>query len=554
MKAGTKPSLLFLPLGGAGEIGMNLNLYGYGPPGEERWIMVDLGVTFGDGDPPGVDVIMPDPTFIVDRRDQLDGLVLTHAHEDHLGAVQYLWDRLRCPVYATPFTANLLRSKLREANLLDAVPLTEVPLSGRFSIGPFDLELITLTHSIPEPNAIAIRTPLGTVLHTGDWKFDPDPVIGPTADEKALRALGEDAVLAMVCDSTNVFEAGTSGSEADLLETLREQISSCEGRVAVTCFASNVARLETISEAARACKRDVVIAGRSLRRIELAARSCGYLKDTPAFIEESDSGYLPKDRTLVICTGSQGEPRAALWRIATNKHPNVTMGAGDTVIFSSRIIPGNEISISRLHNQLIRRGINVVTPRDAFIHVSGHPARDELSRMYGLVRPRIAVPVHGELRHLVEHGRLAKTCQVPQAVVTENGGLVRLAPGDAEVIDTVSTGRLYLEGKRLVATGSTIFKERVRAIHNGVMIISVVVDEDGLVDDPLIETFGLLEEADIDVEDSIFNAVAKTIEDMRPKIRRDDAALREAVRIVARRVVRDRLDKKPETRVSIFRA
>jgi ribonuclease J len=291
-----------------------------------------------------------------------------------------------------------------------------------------------------------------------------------------------------------------------------------------------------------------------LRRIELAARSCGYLKDTPAFIEESDSGYLPKDRTLVICTGSQGEPRAALWRIATNKHPNVTMGAGDTVIFSSRIIPGNEISISRLHNQLIRRGINVVTPRDAFIHVSGHPARDELSRMYGLVRPRIAVPVHGELRHLVEHGRLAKTCQVPQAVVTENGGLVRLAPGDAEVIDTVSTGRLYLEGKRLVATGSTIFKERVRAIHNGVMIISVVVDEDGLVDDPLIETFGLLEEADIDVEDSIFNAVAKTIEDMRPKIRRDDAALREAVRIVARRVVRDRLDKKPETRVSIFRA
>jgi len=554
MKAGTKPSLLFLPLGGAGEIGMNLNLYGYGPPGEERWIMVDLGVTFGDGDPPGVDVIMPDPTFIVDRRDQLDGLVLTHAHEDHLGAVQYLWDRLRCPVYATPFTANLLRSKLREANLLDAVPLTEVPLSGRFSIGPFDLELITLTHSIPEPNAIAIRTPLGTVLHTGDWKFDPDPVIGPTADEKALRALGEDAVLAMVCDSTNVFEAGTSGSEADLLETLREQISSCEGRVAVTCFASNVARLETISAAARACKRDIVIAGRSLRRIELAARSCGYLKDTPAFIDESDSGYLPKDRTLVICTGSQGEPRAALWRIATNKHPNVTMGAGDTVIFSSRIIPGNEISISRLHNQLIRRGINVVTPRDAFIHVSGHPARDELSRMYGLVRPRIAVPVHGELRHLVEHGRLAKTCQVPQAVVTENGGLVRLAPGDAEVIDTVSTGRLYLEGKRLVATGSTIFKERVRAIHNGVMIISVVVDEDGLVDDPLIETFGLLEEADIDVEDSIFNAVAKTIEDMRPKIRRDDAALREAVRIVARRVVRDRLDKKPETRVSIFRA
>lgn len=550
---GSEPNLLFLPLGGAGEIGMNLNLYGFGPEGDERWVMVDLGVTFSDGYPPGVDVILPDPGWIVERRDRLEGLVLTHAHEDHLGAVPYLWDRLRCPIYATTFTAYLLREKLKEAGLIDAVDLIEVPLSGRFDVGPFDMELITLTHSIPEPNAIAIRTPLGTVLHTGDWKFDPDPVVGPTADEDALRAVGEAGVLAMVCDSTNVFESGTSGSEADLLDSLTGLIAGCGGRVAVTCFASNVARLETISAAARANGRDVVTAGRSLRRIEAAARACGYLADTPAFIDESEAGYLPEDKTLIICTGSQGEPRAALWRIATDNHPNITMDAGDTVIFSSRVIPGNEVSIGRLHNQLVRAGINVVTPREAFVHVSGHPAQEELEHMYALVRPRVAVPVHGELRHLVAHARLAERCQVARAIVTENGGLVRLAPGDAGVVDQVPSGRLYLEGNRLVTPDSMLLRERMRTLHNGAMVLTVAVDKEGLVDEPMLETFGLLDDDEGDLEDMIIAAAAKAVAGMRASARGDDGAVEEAVRIAARRVARQRLDKKPVTRVNVVR-
>ncbi|MFQ5765821.1 MAG: ribonuclease J, partial [Rhodospirillales bacterium] len=316
MTAGGDDALVFLPLGGAGEIGMNLNLYGLGPPGDEAWVMVDFGITFGDGSQPGVEVILPDPGFIAERRDRLEGLVLTHAHEDHLGAVPYLWERLECPIYATPFTISILKRKLGETDFADRVEIIEVPMGGRFHVGPFDMELITLTHSIPEPNAIAIRTALGTVLHTGDWKFDPDPVVGKVADEDALRRLGDAGVLAMVCDSTNVFEPGSSGSEADLLASLTELIGGCEKRVAVTCFASNVARLETIARAAQANGRDVVLAGRSLERIDAAARENGYLADVPAFIDEDDAGLLPDDKAVIVCTGSQGEPRAALWRIA----------------------------------------------------------------------------------------------------------------------------------------------------------------------------------------------------------------------------------------------
>ena len=332
--------LLFLPLGGAGEIGMNLNLYGYGPPDRHRWIMIDLGVTFGDGYPPGVDVIMPDPQFIEEKRDQLDGLILTHAHEDHLGAVPYLWERLNCPVYATPFTVSILKRKLQETGLSQKIPIHEIELGGRFTVGPFDLELITLTHSIPEPNAIVIRTPLGTVMHTGDWKLDPDPVVGAAPDEESLRRVGDEGVLAIVCDSTNVFEPGVSGSEAKLQESLTKLIRQCENRVVVTCFASNVARLETITKAAQTNGRDVVLAGRALRRFVEAARENGYLRDVPAFLDEEDAGFLPHDKCLVICTGSQGEPRAALWRIATETHPRIVIESGDTVIFSSKVIPG----------------------------------------------------------------------------------------------------------------------------------------------------------------------------------------------------------------------
>jgi len=554
MSNSTADDLIFLPLGGAGEIGMNLNLYGLGPAGDEQWIMVDLGVTFNDGTMPGVDLITPDPAFIEARRDKLLGLVLTHAHEDHLGAVPYLWTRLKCPIYATPFTASILKAKLIEADLLDQVEVNIIALSGSFTIGPFDFELITLTHSIPEPNAVVIRTALGTILHTGDWKFDPNPVTGATSDIDALRRLGDEGVLAIVCDSTNVFNPGESGSEADLLENLTAAIGECDGKVAVACFASNVARLETVSAAARANGRDVVSAGRSLKRIERAARENGYLADTPSFIDQEDAGYLPDQNILVICTGSQGEPRAALSRIAAGDHPTITMGEGDTVIFSSRMIPGNEVSIGRLHNRLIRRGVRIVTPNDRFIHVSGHPARDELVEMYQLVRPQISVPVHGELRHLREHARLALECQVETAVVTENGGMVRLAPGRAEVIDHVPTGRLSQEGNRMVSIDSEIHKSRVRAMWHGTATMTIAIDADGnLVAPPQVTTTGLFETEKDPLLVEACDVARRAAKKASPSDRRDDKRVAEVVRIAVRRHFRHSLDKKPVTTIHVVR-
>lgn len=548
--------LVFVALGGAGEIGMNLNLYGYGPPGDETWVMVDLGVTFSDGAIPGVDVIMPDPGFIVERRERLAGLVLTHAHEDHLGAVPYLWDRLRCPVYATPFAISILRRKLAETTFADDVEIIEVPLGGKFTVGPFEMELITLTHSIPEPNAIAIRTALGTVLHTGDWKFDPAPVVGEVSDEAALRKLGDDGVLAMVCDSTNVFVEGESGSEADLEATLTRLIGECSNRVAVTCFATNVARLETIARAAAANGRDVALAGRSLRRIDDAARENGYLADVPAFLDESDAGHIPADKLLIVCTGSQGEPRAALARIAAGEHGNVTMGEGDAVIFSSRIIPGNEAAIGRLHNALVGRGIRVISTEDDVVHVSGHPARGELVRMYQLVRPKIAVPVHGELRHMVEHAALARDCQVPNAIVAANGSMVRLAPGEAEITDHAPVGRLALDGNRLVAADGELVRGRTRALWNGAATVTVVLNgSGGVARAPQISTSGLLEPGDDDAaaEQAARDAAEAAVVALPAKRRADDGEVKEAVRLAVRRAFNDSVAKKPVTTVHLVR-
>ncbi len=539
--------LLFLPLGGAGEIGMNLNLYGYGSAGEERWIMVDLGITFGDGSLPGVDVMMPDPAFIEERLDQLEALILTHAHEDHLGAVAHLWRRLGCQVYATPFTAEILARKLAEADLEDEVDVTVIPLGGKFSVGPFELELITLTHSIPEPNAIAIRTPVGTVLHTGDWKFDPDPVVGDVSDEAALQRLGEEGTLAIVCDSTNVFSAGTSGSEGDLLESLTELISTLNERVVVTCFASNVARLETIAAAAAANDRDVVLAGRALWRFSEVGRAHGCLQNTPAFLDEDQAGFLPRDKTLIVCTGSQGEPRAALSRIASGSHPRISLDEGDTVIFSSRIIPGNETSIGRLQNQLVRSGIHVMTERDHFVHVSGHPARDELVRMYQHVRPAIAIPVHGELRHMAEHARLAEECQVGHTIVGENGTMMRIGPGEPGIVDHVPAGRLALEGNRVVPLDGELIRGRKRALWNGTAVVTVVVDKNGqLVSDPILTTTGVLEDGDDGLHDEVLSAIRDLL-----KKNSHDETTNEAIRLVVRRMFRERLDKKPVTQVHL---
>jgi len=546
--------LVFLPLGGAGEIGMNLNLYGYGPKGRETWVMVDLGITFGNGSQPGIDVIMPDPAFIEENRDRLAGLVLTHAHEDHLGAVPYMWERLQCPIYATPFTISILRRKLAETEFGERVEIIEVPLGGRFNVGPFDMELITLTHSIPEPNAIAIRTPVGTVLHTGDWKFDPGPVIGEAPDKAALSRLGDEGVLALVCDSTNVFTPGESGSEADLLDSLVDVIGACRGRVAVACFATNVARLETIARAAAANGRDVVLAGRSLWRINDAARENGYLEGIAAFLDEEDAGLIPNDKLLIVCTGSQGEPRAALSRIAAGDHRHITLGAGDTVIFSARAIPGNEAGIGTLQNRLVRSGVRLVTARDHFIHVSGHPARDELAQMYQLSRPQIAVPVHGERRHLAEHARLALECQVPKAIVAENGAMVRLGPGEAAITGEVPTGRLALDGNRLVPTDGELVRGRIRALYNGSAVLSAVLDDDGeWAAEPELTTIGVLEADEDAIAEDAIDAARRALKELPAKKRRNDAEAREAMRIAVRRTFHKTLDKKPQTTVHLIR-
>lgn len=540
--------LLFLPLGGSGEIGMNLNLFGYGG----KWIIVDLGVSFGEPNLPGIDLVMPDPQFIEDRREDLLGIVLTHAHEDHFGAVRHLWPRLRCPVYATPFTVELLRQKLLEADLLDQVPLHEVPLEGQVSLGPFDLRYITLTHSIVEPNALAITTPLGTVFHTGDWKIDPDPLIGEATDEAALRRLGEEGILAMICDSTNVFNDHDSGSEGAVRDSLCEVVAGRPGRVAVTAFASNIARLGSIAEAGRACGRDIVLVGLSMNRNVAAARAKGYLADFPPIVPPEEAGFLPPEKTLFICTGSQGEPRGAMARIAAGEHPNVTLDEGDTVIFSSKIIPGNELTLSALFNALSKKGIEVITEKDAFVHVSGHPGRNELSRMYQWIKPRISVPVHGEARHLAEHARLAEELQVPQCVVPENGTLIRLAPGPAEIIDYVENGRLVLDGNRLVpAEGDSVVGRR-RMMYNGHVVVSLAIDGEGrLLAPPGLSLTGVPDEDEL--RPQVVAAIERALGRLAKDLRRDDVAVAEVVRVAARRACRDFCTKRPVTEVQILR-
>jgi ribonuclease J len=543
-------ALFFVPLGGAGEIGMNLNVYGH----RGQWLIVDCGVTFGEEEhQPGVDVIMADPAFILERRDRLLGIVATHAHEDHIGAIPYLWPQLQCPVWATPFTAAVLRAKLVESGLADRVRITTVPMSGRFQIGPFDLELITLTHSIPEPNAVVIRTGAGTVLHTGDWKLDPEPLIGSPTDEARLREVGDEGVLAIVCDSTNALRPGTSGSEGELRASLTELISRYDGRVVVACFASNVARLSTIYHAARANDRDVALVGRSLWRIDKAARETGYLADVPRFLTEDEAGYVPRDKILMICTGSQGEPRAALARIARDDHPNVTLEEGDVAIFSSRIIPGNETAINRLHNALLRLGVEVVTAEDHFVHVSGHPARDELVRMYQMVRPRVAIPVHGEARHLLAHADLARQCQVPHGLVIENGDMVRLDPGGASVIDEVPVGRIAQDGKNLLPLGGDVLKQRRRLGSEGSVVATLVVDRRGwLAAPPQIALIGLAE-ASAEPAAALGGALANAMEGLPAPMRHDDNAVRDTARRIVRREMKARFGKRPLIEIQLVR-
>ncbi|ATQ43055.1 ribonuclease J [Caulobacter mirabilis] len=558
MTANPNDELVFLPLGGSNEIGMNFNLYGYGPEDDRKWIVVDLGVTFGDQTTPGVEVILPDPEFIEEYAEDILGIVLTHAHEDHIGAVAWLWPRLKAPVYATPFTAYLLREKLRDADLLDEVEITEVPLSGSFSLGPFDLDLVTLTHSIPEPNGVAIRTPLGTVLHTGDWKIDPDPQLGPVTDVEALRKLGDEGVLAMVCDSTNVFVDGTAGSEAEVRTAMNTLIAGLKGKVAVACFASNVARMDTVIRAAQAAGRKVVLAGRSMHRMAAAARSVGLLEGIEPLLDENQAKNIPEDGVLFLCTGSQGEPRAALARIADGGHPHIKLGQGDHVIFSSRVIPGNEIPIRNLQNKLADRGVRLYTERDhPGIHVSGHPCRDELAQMYAWARPQIAVPTHGERRHLLEHAAFARDLQVPQAVAPRNGDMVRLAPGRAEIIDEVPSGRLYVDGGMLTPENGDALKERRHAAFNGMLAVSVVLNDKGkILAGPTLKGAGLPGEEDYSVEDALADLAEEASQALK-KLPAEERAIDELVETVLTRAVKKAAyriwERKPVVEATVLR-
>ncbi len=541
----TKNDLWFLPLGGAGEIGMNLNLFGH----DSQWLMVDLGITFGDR--LGIEIISPDPTFILPYQKNLKGLVLTHAHEDHVGALPYLWPYLRCPVYATPFTAAIVRQKIADKPWRKELQLIEVPLSGKIDIGVFNIEFITLTHSIPEPNALAIKTPLGTIVHTGDWKIDPMPLIGDVTNESRLMELGKEGVLAMVCDSTNVFTEGVSGSEQAVRDELIKQIAKYPNdRVTIACFASNVARIETAALAAKHHGRKVALIGRSLHRMVQAAEYAGYLKNVPAFISDEEAMKLPPEKVLFIMTGSQGEPRSALARIAANQHPVVRMDSDDVVFFSSRIIPGNEKGIGLLQNNLVKGGAQVITANEEDIHVSGHPARDELKKMYKWVRPRIAIPVHGEARHLLEHARLAKSQGIKEVVIPENGSLIQIEASHSRIIDNVQSGRWALDGNRMIPVISPVLKDRNKISLQGIIIASLMADKFGqLLKDPSFTILGVTEPGK--ETEMLTNDLLRVISNTLLSDFKNNEARLEALRLIIRQTVNQRFGKKPIVEVHL---
>lgn len=546
-----RTGLVYLPMGGAGEIGMNFYLYGC----EGKWIAVEMGVTFADESLPGIDLIVPDPAFVESLGESLIGIVLTHGHEDHLGAVPYLGLRFpRVPVYATPFAAGLLAEKLADAELEDAVDLVTKPLGARFRLGPFDIEYVTVTHSIPEPNALLIRTKFGTVLHTGDFKVDPEPLIGKSTDEARLAKAGNDGILAIVCDSTNATIEGKTGSEAEVRQSLIEIIAGCRQRVAVACFASNIARVTTLYHAAQANGRRVALVGRSLWRYSEVARATGYLDGLPPFLTEHDVARLPSERTLLICTGSQGEPGSALSRIAAREHQHVALDPGDTVIFSSREIPGNEKPITLMQNLLLAQGVEILTDATHFVHVSGHPAREDLAMMYAWARPKIAVPMHGELRHLSAHMEFARTKGAEPFLVTD-GAALRLAPGPARIVGHVHHGRLVVDGLRLLPITSPVLSARRRLNYNGHAVVTVVLDKRGrLAAAPKVTIQGVLdEEHDRSTQETLADDVAVALRTLPRRASEDDSMVHDAVRRAIRRRVSEEAGKRPMVEVHLVR-
>ena len=550
-----KEELIFCPLGGSGEIGMNMNLFSYGQNDDNKWIIVDIGVTFADESIPGIDLIYPDPGFIIDKKNDLLGIILTHAHEDHIGAIAHIWPKLKCKIYATPFTSVLIIEKFKEKKIEIGKNLVVVDLNGIITLGPFKIEFVTLTHSILEPNGLNIETPLGTILHTGDWKCDPNPLIGNTINEKKLREIGDKGVLAMICDSTNVFSPGRAGSELDVRKSLLNIVSNLKKRIVITSFASNVARMESIFYCAQKTGRQISLVGRSMHRIFKAARQCGYLKNVIEPVDPREAKKISKEKILYLCTGSQGEPMGAMMRIANYAHPDVFLEEGDTVIFSSKIIPGNEKKLYKLHNQLVKNEINVISEDSDFVHVSGHPNREDLKDMYNWVKPKSVIPVHGEHRHMQEHINFAKEMQVPYPVKIENGDIVQIYSNKKpEIIDKAPVGKLYVDGNVSVAEDSQSIKERKNIANNGYLEITIVVNEKGkLIKKPIFSFKGLpIEEYEdfiYDLEDIIQN----TSRSFSINNRNQENNFVDTLKINCRKIVKDKTGKKPYTNVNIVR-
>ena len=549
----SKEELLFCPLGGSGEIGMNMNLFAYGKEENLKWIIVDMGVTFADDSIPGIDLIMPDPGFIIDKKEDLLGIVLTHAHEDHIGAVAHIWPNLKCKLFATPFTAALLTEKFKEKKIDISSFLNIVPLNSKIKLGNFEIDFVTLTHSILEPNGLSIKTPLGTILHTGDWKIDPNPLIGNRIDEEKLKKIGESGVSAMICDSTNIFSPGRAGSESDVRDSLLRIMELKTKRILVTSFASNVARMESIFYCAKKTGRSICLVGRSMHRIFKAAKKCGYLKGLIEPLDPREAKRVSKNKILYLATGSQGEPMGAMNRIVNGSHPEVILEEGDCVIFSSKIIPGNEKKLYNLQNQIVRNNIEIISEENAFVHVSGHPNRDDLKDMYKWVKPKCVIPVHGEHRHMKEHVIFAKEMQVPKTLLIENGDIIKLLPGDIPaVIDKAPSGRIYLDGSINVETDSQSIKDRRNLSINGYLEITLIISNGGKIKKPIISFKGIPENQNndpfiFDMEDEIFN-ICKTFSLENKKQQKN---LIETIKHNCRRIVREKTGKKPFTNINI---
>jgi ribonuclease J len=547
LKNEAQSGLTFVPLGGTGEIGMNLNVYGL----DGAYLAVDCGMGFAGPDAPEAELLVADARYLIERRDRLAGLVITHAHEDHIGGIAWHWPSLRCPIYATPFAAALIRSRLSEAGLLTRVKLHEFAPGSDLTVGPFKISTIRMAHSTPEAVALALRTPYGTVLHTGDWKLDPEPLVGPPTDEAALQALGDEGVLAMISDSTNAVVEGHSGSEALVRKSLIALIAGMRGRVAVTCFSSNIARISSVIAAARQSGRRVALVGRSLSRYVEAARGAGYLRDVPDFVDEREINRIADDKLLILVTGSQGEKRSALARIAGDQHRSVSLGEGDTVIYSSKMIPGNERAIGAVQDELVRAGVRVMTDGDHMVHVSGHPARDELRKLYKLVRPHYLIPTHGEWRHMAAQAELAEVEQI-ETVLMENGDVVRLAPGVVDIIEQAPTGRLAIDGDRLVPMQGGVMAARRRMLGNGVVIGSIAVDRAGLLRGaPRVTAPGLFEPDDAGLA-ALAEDFADGFAELPEAVRRNPQALNEAAEATLRRVLGRRFGKKPMVNVQVI--